>query len=62
MYFNDDFSRIRKVTVSTGILSTIAGTGTRSYGGDGGPATSATFGWPYGVALDASGTSLLLPT
>ncbi len=46
---------IRKVTVSTGIISTIAGTGTASYGGDNGPATSATLSYPTGVALDTSG-------
>ena len=50
--------RIRKVTVSTGIISTIAGTGTASYSGDNGAATSATFSYPWGVALDASGRIL----
>ncbi len=48
--------RIRKVTVSTGIISTIAGTGSTSYSGDNGPATSATLGYPSGVVVDASGT------
>ena len=51
-------SRIRKVTVSTGIISTIAGTGSFSYSGDNGAATSATLYGPYGVALDASGRIL----
>ena len=50
--------RIRKVTVSTGIITTIVGTGTASYSGDGGAATSATLYYPYGVALDASGRIL----
>ena len=49
---------IRKVTVSTGIISTIAGTGTSSYSGDNGAATSATLYYPSGVALDASGRIL----
>ena len=49
--------RIRKVTVSTGIITTIAGTGTASYSGDNGPATSATLVCPQGVALDAAGTT-----
>ena len=52
-------NRIRKVTVSTGIISTIAGTGTFSYSGDNGQATSATLNRPFGVALDSSGNSLL---
>ena len=47
--------RIRKVTVSTGIITTIAGTGAASYSGDGGPATSATFYTPEGIALDPAG-------
>ena len=50
--------RIRKVTVSTGIISLIAGTGTGSYSGDNGAATSATLSYPWGVALDASGRIL----
>ena len=41
------------------IISTIAGTGTSSYSGDGGAATSATLYYPIGVALDASGRTLL---
>ena len=56
MYIADEYnSRIRKVTVSTGIITTIAGTGTSSYSGDNGPATSATLYYPRGVAVDSSG-------
>ena len=56
MYIADqDNHRIRKVTVSTGIISTIAGTGTGSYSGDGGAATSAKLYYPEGVGLDSSG-------
>ena len=54
-YYNH---RIRKVTVSTGIISTIAGTGSASYSGDNGAATSAKLRNPYGVAVDASGRIL----
>jgi hypothetical protein len=50
-------SRIRKVTASTGIISTIAGTGTSSFSGDNGAATSATMYCPWGVAVDSSGKS-----
>ena len=51
--------RIRKVTVSTGFISTIAGSSTSgSYSGDNGAATSATLYYPWGVALDASGRIL----
>ena len=53
-------NRIRKVTVSTGIIASIAGTGDASYSGDGGTATSAALNLPYGVALDASGKIIQL--
>ena len=49
-------NRIRKVTASTGIITTFAGTGTASYSGDNGPAMSATLNYPYGVAVDSAGT------
>ena len=39
-------------------IITIAGTGTGSYSGDNGAATSATLYYPYGVAVDASGRIL----
>ena len=48
--------RIRKVTISTGIITTFAGTGTGSYSGDNGPATSATLNHPSVVAVDSAGT------
>ena len=40
------------------VITTIAGTGTSSYSGDNGAATSATLYYPSGVALDASGRTL----
>ncbi len=56
MYIGDDTNhRVRKVTVATGIMSTIAGSGSTSYSGDGGPATSAGLRHPVGVAIDSSG-------
>ncbi len=48
-------NRVRKVTISTGIISTFAGTGIGSYSGDNGAATTANLYVPYGVALDSSG-------
>jgi len=46
---------LRKVAVATGIISTFAGTGVAGFSGDGGPATSAEFNLPYGIAFDAAG-------
>ncbi len=55
MYIADrSNNRIRKVT-TTGIISTIAGTGSASYSGDNGAPTSATLNGPRGLALDSSG-------
>jgi RHS repeat-associated protein len=45
---------IRKVDTS-GIITTVAGDGTRDYSGDGGPAAQAKLDYPWGVAVDASG-------
>ena len=50
-------NRIRKVTVSTGIITTIAGTGFGSYSGDNGPATSAQLNGPKDIAVDSEGDS-----
>ncbi len=53
-------NRIRKVTASTGIITTIAGSSTSgSFSGDNGPATSATFYSPHAVAIDLSGTDTI---
>jgi trimeric autotransporter adhesin len=48
-------NRIRKVSASSGIITTVAGSGIPGYFGDGGPATSAGLASPFGVAVDASG-------
>jgi hypothetical protein len=56
IYIGDTYNnRIRKVTNSTGIITTIAGTGIAGSSGDGGPATSAQLNFPCDVALDGSG-------
>jgi uncharacterized protein (TIGR03437 family) len=47
-------SRIRKVD-TTGVITTVAGGAPCCTLGDGGPATSAYIGLPYGVAVDATG-------
>jgi RHS repeat-associated protein len=47
-------NRVRKVTVSTGVITTVAGNGSLNFSGDGGQATSAALNYPYGVMVDAS--------
>ncbi len=54
-YYN---SRIRKVATN-GLITTVAGTGTNGYGGDGGPATNADLSDPTGVAVDSAGELLI---
>lgn len=49
---------VRKVSPA-GIISTIAGNGTQGYSGDGGLATSAALGCPFGVTLDSVGNLFL---
>jgi len=44
-----------QVTITSGVISTVAGTGTAGFSGDGGAATSAQFNVPYGVSVDAAG-------
>ena len=55
-------NRIRKVTVSDGTISTVAGTSTGGYSGDNGAATSAKLNQPYGVAVDSSGNLYIADT
>ncbi len=60
MYIADQGNhRVRKVTVSTGIITSIAGTGSGSYSGDNGQATSAALYYPASVAVDSAGKSFI---
>ena len=55
LYIADPYDYvIRKVTFA-GTISTIAGTGSSGYSGDGGAATAAKMNLPQGVAVDAAG-------
>jgi sugar lactone lactonase YvrE len=48
---------IRKVTAGTGIISTLAGSGScTAFGGDGGPAGSAALCLPRGITVNGAGT------
>jgi len=61
VYIAEYNHRIRKVAVSTGIITTFAGTGTGGYTGDNGQATSATLDRPIGIAVDSTGTHSITP-
>lgn len=60
VYFSDTGNhRIRRVDATTGVITTIAGSGKPGFAGDGGPATDALLNEPYGLAIDRrSGNSL----
>ncbi len=55
VYIGDGVNNRVRMIDMTGLISTIAGTGTASLSGDGGPATAATFYGITGLAIDAGG-------
>jgi RHS repeat-associated protein len=55
LYIADTYNhRVRKVDTG-GIITTVAGNGSASYSGDGGPATQAALAMPAGLAFDIMG-------
>jgi hypothetical protein len=48
-------ARIREVDLSTGVITTIAGTGSWGFSGDNGQATAAELDYPSSLAVDAAG-------
>lgn len=54
--------RIREVSMQTGIIATIAGSGKAGYSGDGGPAEVAGLNFPCGATTDKSGNVLIADT
>ena len=62
LYIADTYNhRIRRVDAS-GTITTVAGTGERGLGGDGGPAVKAQLAEPTGVAVDEAGTVYIADT
>ena len=50
---------IRKINLATNVISTVAGTGTAGYNGDGLPATSELLNDPIGVGFDSYGNMFI---
>jgi uncharacterized protein (TIGR03437 family) len=48
-------NRVRKVVISSGVISTVAGITGNGFSGDGGTATQAELNFPWGVTTDATG-------
>ncbi len=55
LYIADNTNNAVRMVSTSGIITTVAGTGTAGYSGDGGAATAATLSGANSVALDASG-------
>ena len=55
VYIADGWNNKIRMVISTGIITTFAGTGTAGSSGDGGAATSAQLNGPSGVSVDISG-------
>lgn len=53
---------VRKVTVSTGIITTPAGNSYAAYAGDGGSALMASLNTPQGIAVDSAGNLFIADT
>lgn len=61
IYLADTWNcRIRKIDAKTGVVTTVAGTGEKGYGGDGGPAVAAKLGGIYCATFDPKGERLYL--
>ncbi len=56
LYVADSINQVvRQVSISTGRITTVVGTGRAAYTGDGGPAVKATLNTPTGIAFDGAG-------
>lgn len=55
LYVSDNGNDVVRRIDTSGIITTLAGTGLRGFSGDGGPARAATLNGPSGVAVDSLG-------
>jgi sugar lactone lactonase YvrE len=52
-------SKVKRVDLTTGLIENLAGTGARSFGGDGGPGNQALLDLPSSVAVDTNGNIII---
>lgn len=57
-----DNHRVRAVDLATGTITTVAGTGTPGFSGDGGSPARAALARPWGIAFDAAGNLYVADT
>jgi sugar lactone lactonase YvrE len=62
LYFAETGNHVVRKLDTAGNITTIAGTGTQGFSGDGGPATAATLDSPEGVALDSANNLYIADT
>ena len=55
-------NRIRRVDAATGVINTVAGDGSWSFSGDGGPASAARLALPSGIAVDGRSNLFIADT
>jgi hypothetical protein len=56
IYIGDTHNQRVRVVNTSGVISTLAGNGSKSYGGDGGTAANASLARPRGLSVDAAGS------
>ena len=60
IYFGDANNNVIRKISTSGIITTVAGTGVAGYSGDGGPAIAAKLGYLPSVVVDPSGNLIIL--
>jgi len=55
-------NKVRRVRASDGVIDAFAGSGVAGFGGDGGPAASASLTGPADIAVDAGGAFVAMPS
>jgi sugar lactone lactonase YvrE len=62
LYIADEPNQLVRKVDASGNMATVAGNGTASFSGDGGPAISASLNNPNGLAVDAAGNLYIMDT